>query len=84
MAKTNSMFFFKKTRNVKTPERAHPTDAGLDIFVPEFDEEMASTFVAINPDNLRGSVCRKMQNSSEQIRQASPGRITSTTLTAWS
>ncbi len=49
---TGPMFFFKKTRNVKTPERAHPTDAGLDIFVPEFDEGMASTFFAINPDNL--------------------------------
>lgn len=28
------MFKFCKVRDVKTPNRANPTDAGLDFFVP--------------------------------------------------
>jgi hypothetical protein len=26
---------FTKIRNVKTPQRAFPTDAGLDFYIPE-------------------------------------------------
>lgn len=30
---------FTKIRNVKTPQRAHATDAGMDFFIPEWSEE---------------------------------------------
>jgi dUTP pyrophosphatase len=30
---------FTKVRNVKDPNRAHPGDAGVDFFIPEFDDE---------------------------------------------
>lgn len=32
------------TREVKSPERGHPTDAGLDFFCPKIDEEFKSDF----------------------------------------
>lgn len=35
----NFKLSFTKTRNVKSPVRAHPTDAGIDFFVPD-DQEL--------------------------------------------
>jgi dUTPase len=31
---------FTKTRKVKSPLRANPTDAGIDFYIPEFSEEL--------------------------------------------
>lgn len=42
---------FIKTRDVKSPCRAHDTDAGIDFFVPKFDEEFIKELKAKNSDN---------------------------------
>lgn len=39
---------FCKVREVKTPNRAHRTDAGMDFFLPEFDDEMIKDFISMN------------------------------------
>jgi len=36
---------FTKTRNVKNPYRANPTDAGIDFFIPEYSEEFANEII---------------------------------------
>lgn len=41
---------FIKTRNVKTPKRAHPTDAGLDFFCPTFDKQFVIDLFNKNPE----------------------------------
>jgi dUTP pyrophosphatase len=41
---------FAKTRNVKSPKRNNPTDAGIDFFIPEFDEAFKYAFRE-NPAN---------------------------------
>ena len=38
MARNNTVFF-TKIRNVKAPNRAHPTDAGADFFIPFYDKD---------------------------------------------
>jgi len=38
-----------KVRNVKTPHRGTPGSAGLDFFVPEFDQKFKDDFKAKNP-----------------------------------
>jgi dUTPase len=42
---------FAKTRNVADPSRAHPTDAGIDFFVPKVDEQYYHD-LASNPANV--------------------------------
>jgi dUTP pyrophosphatase len=32
---------FTKTKNVQSPRRANPTDAGIDFFVPEYSDELS-------------------------------------------
>lgn len=44
-------FCFCKTRAVKSPERAHFNDAGMDLFVPEFNPRFVRDFNEINADN---------------------------------
>lgn len=39
---------FTKIRNVKTPERANIDDAGIDLFIPEFDENFRNEFMELN------------------------------------
>ena len=39
---------FLKTRNVKSPTRAHSTDAGVDFYVPEANSEFIDDFVKKN------------------------------------
>lgn len=41
---------FLKIRNVKSPTRNYSTDAGIDFFIPEFDEYFLSDIVLKNPD----------------------------------
>jgi len=39
-----------KIRDVKTPVRANSTDAGIDFFIPKFDDEFRKEFTKLNPD----------------------------------
>lgn len=58
-AKQETTLKFTKVRNVKSPCRAHPTDAGIDFFIPEdltketIDEktELTRSSVMLNIDN---------------------------------
>jgi dUTP pyrophosphatase len=40
--------FFKKVRDVKSPSKAHDTDAGIDLYVPKINEDFLDTFFKIN------------------------------------
>ena len=40
---------FAKTRTVKTPNRAHQYDAGIDFYVPEFTAEFVDDLITKNP-----------------------------------
>ena len=42
---------FKKVRAVKTPNRAHVHDAGIDFFIPEYSKELAKSIVEFNEKN---------------------------------
>lgn len=42
---------YDKIREVKYPDRAHPTDAGLDFFCPEINDEFVEAFKAIGANN---------------------------------
>lgn len=42
---------FKKVRTVKTPNRTHVHDAGIDFFIPEYSEELAKSIVDFNKKN---------------------------------
>ena len=41
-----------KTRTVKTPSRANPSDAGIDFYVPEFNEQFIKDLISKNPQKL--------------------------------
>ena len=41
---------FYRWRDVKLPDRAHPSDAGIDFFVPAFNKEFISDLRKKNPD----------------------------------
>lgn len=45
--------YFTKIREVKTPCRANPTDAGIDFFMPKVDEEFKEALMAKNKHNCR-------------------------------
>jgi dUTPase len=40
---------FTKIRDVKTPSRSNPTDAGIDFFVPKFTEQFKQDLLNKNP-----------------------------------
>jgi dUTP pyrophosphatase len=40
--------FYTKTRNVKDPQRANATDAGIDFFVPEHDDAFVAKLNELN------------------------------------
>ena len=43
---------YSKVREVKSPNRANPTDAGMDMFIPEFSDQFISDFIECNkPEN---------------------------------
>jgi len=42
---------FSKIRNVKSPSRANPTDAGIDMFVPELSVDFLKDFKDLNNDS---------------------------------
>jgi dUTP pyrophosphatase len=42
---------YTKVRNVKDPERAHPGDAGIDFYIPEFSERFLRDLVLANIPN---------------------------------
>jgi dUTP pyrophosphatase len=44
------MMRFCKIREVKSPTRANPGDAGIDFFIPTFDEAFCKDFDLKNPD----------------------------------
>ena len=46
---------FALTRNVKAPNRANPTDAGIDFYVPKFDEDMINAMILANPQFSRNT-----------------------------
>jgi dUTP pyrophosphatase len=48
---------FKKLRAVKTPNRAHVHDAGIDLFIPEYSSELAKSIVELTEKN-NGSVSK--------------------------
>lgn len=58
----NNISFYKEppirfalTRNVKAPNRANPTDAGIDFYVPKFDENMINALILANPQFSRNT-----------------------------
>lgn len=46
----NKLVYFQKTRNVKSPTRNYSTDAGIDFFIPEFEESFLSDMISKNPE----------------------------------
>jgi len=52
------MLEFYKSREVKSPERAHSTDAGVDFFIPSYNKELSKSIngksfnVISNEDNI--------------------------------
>ena len=47
----NPKILFTKIRNVKSPNRAHPTDAGTDFYIPEYDKEFLEALIIKNANN---------------------------------
>jgi len=47
----HNYFLITKIRNVKTPSRAHFDDAGIDFYVPSFDEKFIEDFKSKNNSN---------------------------------
>jgi dUTP pyrophosphatase len=43
-------------RKVRSPERGHPTDAGIDFFVPVFDREFKEYFYFLEANKSGGAV----------------------------
>ena len=52
---------FTKTRNVKLPLRGHPTDAGIDFFVPKFDKEFVKDLKTKNSNIYFCRYCIKFK-----------------------
>lgn len=53
MEMTNdTVIYFTKVREVKTPLRANSHDAGIDFFIPKLDEEFWKDFKAKNPNHV--------------------------------
>lgn len=46
---------FLKSREVKSPERGHPTSAGIDFFVPRFNKSFIKDLIKKNPKIFRDS-----------------------------
>lgn len=46
-----SLVQFTKIRDVKSPNRAHSTDAGTDFFIPNYSKEFIKDLLAKNVDN---------------------------------
>jgi dUTP pyrophosphatase len=42
---------FAKTRDVVNPSRAHPTDAGIDFFIPKIDDKFVADLMANQANN---------------------------------
>jgi dUTPase len=49
MAKKKEKIKFLKIRDVKSPERGNPTDAGIDFFVPKFNSKFIKDLIEKNP-----------------------------------
>lgn len=49
MEQEKEKLLVNKVRNVKTPLRACKNDAGIDFFIPEFDEDFIRSFYEKNP-----------------------------------
>ena len=64
---------FKKTRQVKTPYRAHTHDAGIDFFIPEYSTELVESIVEFNKKN-HGSV-KDIEYDTEKIVIQPGGRV---------
>lgn len=45
----NKKIYFLKTRSVISPQRNNATDAGIDFFIPSFDENFIPYLIAKNP-----------------------------------
>ena len=53
MEMTNdTVIYFTKVREVKTPLRANSHDAGIDFFIPKLDEKFWEDFKAKNPNHV--------------------------------
>jgi dUTP pyrophosphatase len=55
--------FFKKVRDVKSPSKAHDTDAGIDLYVPKINESFLDKLFELNRhlypegnDNIRKQI----------------------------
>jgi dUTP pyrophosphatase len=53
---------FTDVRNVKCIERGHPTDAGLDFFMPEIDDDFVKDFEALEANN-KGAVIEEARDA---------------------
>jgi dUTPase len=60
------------TRNVKCPERAHSNDAGIDFFIPTFDEQFLNDLKDKNKDEIESN---NIHISSSCIQLEPHGRI---------
>jgi len=53
--------FFTKVRNVKSPTRGTELSAGIDFYIPEFDDKMVSDVIDKNPALFSGPQIRWTQ-----------------------
>ena len=54
---------FNKVREVKSPSKAYPTDAGFDLYLPKFTQQFLSDVVYVNRqerESLKTSELRKL------------------------
>jgi len=52
---------FKKIREVKTPSKAYPTDAGFDLYIPKFTPEFLSAVTYVNrPEVIKSADLHKL------------------------
>lgn len=47
---------FLKVREVKSPQKAYPTDAGIDFFVPEYDRALVYELLDINKYSITAEI----------------------------
>lgn len=67
MAKKKETLQFLKIRDVKNPERGHETSAGIDFFVPKFNEKFINQLIEKNPQIFGESNNNGLQVSGTMI-----------------
>jgi hypothetical protein len=61
---------FLKTRNVKSPSRAHEHDAGIDFYVPKYEDNFLKDLKDKNPKIFTTQTCNINSCVPEQFQKA--------------